>query len=157
MEIRKYEKNDTEQVAKLIRNSVKILNPQESSEQKSSRQTSMNIPLKDWEESFLQKFTVVAEFNWKIVGIAQLEDIGHINWFYCHPDYRRKGIGGQLYAAVEDYAYSKNILTLFTETHPADSPFFIKMGFEKVQTQNSLIRGEVISSFILKKVIFSGK
>lgn len=156
MEIRKFEKSDTEQVAKLIQDSVKILNPQESSEQQSQSQTSSNIPFRDWEESFLQTFTIIAEQNHRVVGIAQLDDTGHINWFYCHPDFRRQGIGGQLYAAIEDYAYSKNIPTLFTETHPTDSPFFFKMGFQKVQKQKSLIRGEIISSFILQKVIYTG-
>ncbi len=156
MEIRKFHKSDTQEVAELLHNSVKILNLQGSSEHTHS-QAAANISFHNWEESFLQKFTIVAELNRTIVGIGQLDNTGHINWFYCHPDYRRRGIGGQLYAALEEHAYWKNIQTLYTEANSGDTPFFVKMGFQKVHKQNTLIKGEIKNSFVLQKKVYPAK
>lgn len=151
MEIRLFKKGDTKQVAYLLRDSVKIPDIQGSTETQIQSWIPNQIHFRDWEELFLQTFTVVAETNSIIVGIAQLEDTGHINCFYCHEDYRREGIGGQLYAAIEDYAYSKGIPILYTETSSADRPFFFQMGFQKVQKQKVLIHGDIKSSYIIEK------
>jgi GNAT superfamily N-acetyltransferase len=154
MEIRLFKKSDAKQVAQLLNNSVKIPDPQGFSEADVQPGTPNIIPLQDWEKTFLNKFTVVAEVDHTIIGIAQLEKTGHINCFYCHQDFRRQGIGGKLYAALEDYALSKHIPVLHTEASTSDCPFFVQMGFQKVQKQKVLIRGEVKESFVMEKKIF---
>ncbi|MDZ7660279.1 GNAT family N-acetyltransferase [Fodinibius sp.] len=151
MEIRLYKKGDIEQVAHLLGDSVSILNAEGYPETEKSSFALNNIQYTDWEETCLTNFTVVAEINNSIVGIGQINYGGHINCFYCHPDYRGQGIGKQLYTALEEYATAKDISTIHTETNALDRPFYFKMGFSTVQKQRVLLNGEIESNFVVQK------
>lgn len=151
MEIRLFQKGDSQQVVNLLHDTADIVDSEGHTETEYPSWSSENLQAQDWDAFFLDKFSIVAEIKQTIVGIAQIEDTGHINCFYCHPDFRRQGIGGQLYAAIEDYARSKNMPTVFTETSSPDRPFFLQMGFEEVQQQKVLIGGKVPTHFIIKK------
>ena len=152
MEIRLYQKGDTPQIEQLLQDSVNIVDT-EGQTQTSTSFWSAGSPDADWESFFLDKFTIVCEIKDTIVGVAQIEDTGHISCFYCHPKFRRQGIGGQLYSAIEDYARSKNIPTIYTETSEADRPFYFQMGFDIVQKQKVLVGGEVPIHYVVKKDI----
>ena len=153
MEIRLYQKGDSEQIARLLQDTVNIVESQGFAETQTESHLQHNPELQDMESFFLDKFTIVAEIKGTIVGVAQIEDNGHIRCFFCHSDFRRQGIGEQLFSAVEDYARSKQIPTIHTETSSSDRPFFLKMGFEDVQKQKVLVGGKVPTHFIIKKDI----
>lgn len=151
MEIRLYRKGDIEQVAHLLGDSVSILNAEGYSETEIHTFAPDNIHFRDWEETCLTKFTVIAESNNRIVGIAQMDYNGHISCFFCHADYRGRGLGKQLYMALEDYAKGKNIGTIYTETNAQYRPFYFKIGFNTVQKQDVLINGKIETNFIIEK------
>jgi len=151
MEIRLYQKGDSKQVVKLLQGTVNIVDTQSYAEIETESGMLDHGQSQDWESFFLDSFTIVAEINSTIVGVAQIEDDGHINCFYCHSDFRRQGIGGQLYTALEDYAKTKRIPTIYSETSSSDRPFFLQMGFEEVQKQKVLIGGKVPTHFVIKK------
>ena len=151
MEIRLYQKGDIEQVAQLLGDTVSILNAEGYSEAEIHSFAPDNIHFRDWEETCLNKFTVVAENNNRIVGIGQIDFSGHISCFFCHPNHRGRGLGKQLYLALEDYAKAKNIGTIHTETNAQHRPFYFKVGFSTVQKQDVLLNGKVETNFIIKK------
>lgn len=151
MEIRLYKKGDIEQIAHLLGDSVSMLNVEGFTETEMHSVISNNMPVKDWEETCLSKFTVVAENNNRIIGIGQIDKNGHISCFYCHPDYRGQGTGRKLYKALEEFATAKNISAIHTETSALDRPFFFKMGFSTVQKQRVLLEGEIQSNFVVEK------
>jgi len=47
----------------------------------------------DWKESVRQRNPFVVEHEGKIIGFAELEANGHIDGFYCHHQWQRKGVG----------------------------------------------------------------
>lgn len=151
MEIRLYQKGDSTKVVKLLQDTVNIIDTQDYAEIETRSGVLDYEQSRDWEAFFLDSFTIVAEIKNTIVGVAQIEDNGHISCFYCHSDFRRQGIGGQLYAALEDYAKSKRIPTIYTETSSSDRPFFLQMGFEDVQKQKVLVGGKVPTHYVIKK------
>ncbi len=151
MEIRLYKKGDIEQIVHLLGDTVSILNAEGYSETEIHTFAPDNIHFKDWEETCLTNFTVVAENNGRIVGIAQIDYRGHISCFYCHPDYRGRGLGKQLYLALEDYAKGKNMGTIHTETNAQDRAFYFKVGFTTVQKQDVLLNGKIETTFIIEK------
>lgn len=151
MEIRLYKKGDIEQIAHLLGDSVSILNAEGFSKTEMHSVAPDNIHFKDWEETCLTKFTVVAQCDNRIVGIGQIDKTGHISCFYCHPNYRGQGTGRQLYTALEEYATAQNISAIHTETSALDRPFYFKMGFSTVQKQRVLLNGEIQSNFVVEK------
>lgn len=153
MDIRLYKKGDISQVTQLLDDSVTILNAEGYSETEAQSMAPNDIHFENWEKTFLQDFTILAESNNSIIGIAQLSRIGHISCFYCHPKSRRQGIGQKLYTALEEYALAKNMPVLHTETTTLNLPFYVKMGFKIVQNQNVLIGGGIEENFIIKKKV----
>lgn len=151
MDIRLYKKGDISQVTQLFDDSVTILDTEEYSEEEARSMAPNNIHFENWEKTCLQNFTILAESNNSIIGIAQLSRIGHISCFYCHPDNRRQGVGQKLFTALEEYALAKNIPVLHTETTTLNLPFYVRMGFKTVQNQNVLIGGDIQENFIIKK------
>ncbi len=151
MDIRLYKKGDISQVAELLSDSVSILDTEEYSETEVRSFAPNKIHFENWEQTCLEKFTILAEVGNNIIGIAQADKIGHISCFYCHPDYRRRGIGLLLFEALEEYALGKNIPVIHTETDPLNLPFYVKLGFRTVQQQDVLIGGEIKEHFIIEK------
>lgn len=151
MILRLFRKGDAKQVAQLFGDTVKIVNKEEYSETEHHIWTPDDLQFQRWEENCLNNFTIVAEVDDTIVALAQFEDIGHISCFYCHPDYQRRGIGRQLYEAIEDYASTKNIPIIYTEANITTRTFFLKMGFTHVQKLKALVRGEMFTNYVMKK------
>ncbi len=157
MHIRLYQKGDIKQVARLFQDTVTILNSSKYTETEIRMWAPNNIHFRDWEQSCLEKFTIVAEINREIVGFAQLNNDGHINAFYCRPDHQGKGIGKQLYATIEDYAQSHGISRIYTEVHASVRPFFTKLGFKNTQKQTVLVHGDMEENYVIhKKLSLSG-
>src|ERR1700761_6912824 len=69
----------------------------------------------DWIERLKQKNPFVAEHDGALVGFAELDLDGHIDRFYGHHLWQRKGVGKLLYAAVEAEALRLKLGLLFTE------------------------------------------
>lgn len=153
MEIRLFKKSDAEQVAQLFFDTVHIVNRQDYSEEQIRAWAPDNIHFRNWEKSCLEKFTLVTELNGTIIGFAQFEDNGHIDCFYCHHEHQKQGVGTQLYNAIEDYARTRRITKIYTEASITARPFFMKMGFSYVQKQKVLIRGEILTNYIMEKEI----
>ena len=153
MNIRLYQKGDLEQLARLLQETVNIVGSEGHTETQAQSWTPNNLSRRDLEEFFMDRFTIVAEHNGKLIGVAQMDDTGHINCFYCDPEFRRQGIGSQLFTVIEDFAQSKNISTIYTETSQEDLPFYLKMGFREVQRQKVLIGGEVPTHVVIEKKV----
>jgi N-acetylglutamate synthase-like GNAT family acetyltransferase len=151
MNIRLYQRGDIEQVTKLFQDTVSTLGHDDYSETEIRMWAPDTTHFRDWEESCLQKFTLVAEVSNEIIGFAQLNNDGHINAFYCRPDHQGKGIGKKLYQIIEDYALSKGITKIYTEVHTSVRSFFTKLGFESLQKQKVLIQGDIKTNYVVLK------
>ncbi|MGD8426789.1 MAG: GNAT family N-acetyltransferase [Balneolaceae bacterium] len=153
MYIRLFKKGDAEQVSRLFNDTVQIVNKFDYSETQINNWPADNIHLQDWEANCLDKFTLVAEDNQRIIAFAQFEDHGHIDGLYCHHEYQRMGIGSQLFDAMEDYARSKGLNKIYTEANITTRPFFMKMGFSYVQKQRVLVHGDMVTVYVMEKEI----
>lgn len=81
-----------------------------------------NMSYETWLEKLQTKLTYVVEENGQIVGFGQLESDGHIDCFYCHNKYQRKGIGSMLLNHIEKTAGALGIKQLFTEVSSLPIP-----------------------------------
>jgi len=105
----------------------------------------------DWIERVRQRNPFIAEHDGKIVGFAELEANGHIDRFYCHHQWQRKGIGKLLYRAIEEDASRMKLALLFAEVILTAREFFLSRGFEIVKEENNLICGAKAIRFQMQK------
>jgi putative acetyltransferase len=88
-----------------------------------------------------------------IAGFGELETNGHIDCFYCHKNYQRRGVGSQIYQAIEVKALELSMSRLFTEASITAKPFFQRLGFSVVKEQEVTRRGETFINYAMEKFL----
>ncbi len=104
-----------------------------------------------WKERFKKYHVYVAEEDGRIVGFTELDTIGHIDCFFVHHEWQRRGVGARLMERVVATAGGKQIPRLFAEVSITAVPFFRGQGFVVVR-ENEAIRGKVkFKQFVMER------
>ena len=152
MLIRLFQKQDSDQIARLFHDTVREVNIHDYSTAQVNAWAPDDLHIEEWSESCAKKFTYVAkEEDGEIIGFGQLEANGHIDCFFCHKDYQRCGVGTRLYRAIEAKALELRIEGLFVEASITARAFFKNRGFVVVKEQQVTIRGENFTNFAMDK------
>ena len=152
MLIRLFQKQDSDQIARLFHDTVREVNIHDYSTAQVNAWAPDDLHIEEWSESCAEKFTYVAEEeDGEIIGFGQLEANGHIDCFFCHKDYQRCGVGTRLYRAIEAKALELRIESLFVEASITARAFFKNRGFVVVKEQQVTIRGENFTNFAMDK------
>ena len=104
-----------------------------------------------WARRCERKLPWVAEIAGRPVAFAELDPDGHIDCFYGHPDWHRKGVGSALMARVEQEARARGIGRLYAEVSITARPFFEKAGFRFLADHDAEIRGVKLRNFRMEK------
>jgi putative acetyltransferase len=151
MQIRKYEIADTAQIVQLFYDTVHQINIHDYTKAQVDAWAPADINIEIWIKSLSSKLTFVAEDGGIIVGFGQLETNGHIDCFYCHKDFQRKGVGTQILEHIESKAKDLGIDKIFTEASITAKPFFERHKFIAIKKQAVERRGQKFINFIMKK------
>lgn len=95
-----------------------------------------------WKARFKKYRVYVAEEDKCIVGFTELDSTGHIDCFFVHHEWQRRGVGTRLMERVVETAGSKRIPRLFAEVSITAVAFFLHQGFVIVR-ENEAIRQQV--------------
>ncbi|BAY83755.1 hypothetical protein NIES267_32460 [Calothrix parasitica NIES-267] len=153
IDIRLFQKQDAEQIAKLFHQTVRKVNINDYSINQVKAWAPDDIYFRDWVNLCSSKFTYVADDNGIIAGFGELDSDGHIDCFYSNKDYQRMGVGKKIYYAIEAKASELGIHRLYTEASITAKPFFLRMGFSVIKTQRVERRGESFINYAMEKYI----
>ena len=153
MKLRIYEIADTEEIMKLFYDTVHEVNIHDYTQEQVDAWAPSNMDIHLWIKGLGSKFTYVAEEQGKIIAFGELEANGHIDRFYCHKDFQRKGIGKKILEQLESKARSLKIEKLFLEASITAKPFFESQNFIVVKQQEVERRGQTLINFIMEKSI----
>lgn len=153
MQIRLFRPEDADQIATLFHETVREVNVRDYSIAQVQAWSPDDLYFRDWATVCAQRFTYVAELDGLIVGFGELETNGHIDCFYCHKDYQRRGVGRSIYYAIELKARELNLDRLFTEASITAKPFFESLGFTLITAQQVLRRGETFTNYRVEKTL----
>ena len=92
MNIRKYQLSDCKEIADLFYNTVHTVNAEDYTKEQLDVWAAANVDLVDWNNSFLEHYTVVATDNGIIVGFGDIDQSGYLDRLFVHKDYQRRGI-----------------------------------------------------------------
>jgi putative acetyltransferase len=152
--VRCFIETDATQVAQLFHDTVRTINALDYSQPQLKAWAPDNVEFRDWVGLGVNstRYTVVAEDSEKLLlGFAELEHDGHIDCFYCHKDYQRRGIGRLLYREVEKQAMAQANIRIVVDASITSRPFFEAMGFTVVQEQTVLCREQFFKNFRMEK------
>jgi len=153
MRVRTYEIGDTEEVMKLFYDTVHEVNIRDYTQAQVNAWAPANMDTEAWIRGLSSKFTYIAVEGDKIIGFGELEESGHIDRFYCHKDFQRKGVGTQILEQIESKASLLGIKKLFTEASITAKAFFESKGFVVVRQQEVERRGQKFINFLMEKTI----
>ncbi|MDP3174505.1 MAG: GNAT family N-acetyltransferase [Phenylobacterium sp.] len=85
------------------------------------------------------------------VGYIDLEADGHIDHMYLRPEFVGKGVGSQLYDALETAARTHGVYRLYVEASEAARRMFLRKGFQVVARRDFAVRGVAIHNYAMEK------
>lgn len=153
MEIRRFKVGEESEIWTLFYETVHKVNAKDYTRQQiEAWAPSAQLP-KRWIQRLKQKKPFVALFEGRIIGLAELENDGHIDCFYCAHDFQRKGVGKALFSKIEQEASQMGISKLFTEASITAVEFFKSRGFEMSGKQIVEYNGEKFTNYAMYKYV----
>ena len=107
--------------------------------------------MKEWAERLAQKNPFVAIAGEEIVGMAEMEADGFIDFFYVHPKWQGRGVGKALLATLESEAAKLGVSTIFADVSVTAKPFFLSRGFRVTESRSNIIQGHPAPNFRMEK------
>jgi putative acetyltransferase len=153
IKVRLFKVQDAKQIAQLFHDTVREVNIRNYSSNQVKVWAPDNLHFRNWVDVCSTRFTYVAAEESLIAGFGELELNGHIDCFYCHKSYQRRGVGRQIYSAIEAKAVELSMSRLFVEASITAQPFFQRMGFSVIKQQKVPHRGEIFINYLMEKLL----
>lgn len=87
------------------------------------------------------------------VAYALLEQDGHLDMLYCHPDHTKQGLAEALLERMEQRGRSLGIARLYTEASELARPAFERAGYSFRQRRDFEINGVPIHNYAMEKLL----
>ena len=104
-----------------------------------------------WKERFKKYHVYVAEEDACIIGFTELDSTGHIDCFFVHHQWQRRGVGTRLMDRVVATAGRKQMSRLFAEVSITAVPFFLNRGFVIVRENEVTWREVKLKQFAMER------
>ena len=153
--IRSFEDGDAELLAALGRAAIESIGPEAYSEEQ----------VEAWLSNFAgpEVYQAQADAGTQIfiatddddapVAYAMLEQTGHLDHLYCHPDHTNEGLASSLLETAALYAKYHGITHLFTEASHIAKPAFESAGYTAMKKRTFEIDGVEITNGAMVKTI----
>ena len=109
--------------------------------------------MSQWADRLARKNPFVAVVDEEIVGMAEIEPNGFIDYFYVHPRWQDKGIGKALLATLESEAAKLGVNVISANVSITAKPFFLSRGFRVTEAQSNVILGHPAPNFRMQKTL----
>lgn len=113
------------------------------------------LKAESWQSRWEKCVPLVAVSDKQIVGFVEFELNGHIDCFYCHPNFQGKGVGSCLLAEVEKKALRQRNERIYAEVSLNAKTFFEYRGFQVIKGQTVERQGVKLQNFLMEKEIRS--
>lgn len=148
MIIRKYLASDCNSLADLFYETVHTVNAEDYSQEQLNVWATGKVDLEQWNQSFMEHYTVVAIEDEKIVGFGDIDQTGYLDRLYVHKDYQKKGVATAICNALEGAVDTAQITTHASITA---KPFFEKRGYQVIKQQHVERGGMALINYVMKK------
>jgi putative acetyltransferase len=88
-----------------------------------------------WADRLSKGTVFVYEVDHQILGFARVEESGHLDLLYVHPEFQRQGIARALFEQVLTWASRQGIPRITSDVSITARPFFEHYGFHVVKPQ----------------------
>lgn len=147
MIIRKYQPSDCQKLADLFYNTVHAVNAKDYAKEQLDVWASGQVDLAEWNQSFLEHYSLVAVQSEIIVGFGDVAENGYLDRLFVHKDYQGAGVATAICAGLEQACQGK----IFTHASITARGFFAQRGYRLLKEQQVERQGILLTNFIMEK------
>ncbi len=151
MLIRTHRNGDIPGISRLYYDTVHLINSHDYTREQIDAWAPAVPDVSFWKERFKKYRVYVAEENECIVGFSELDTTGHIDCFFVHHQWQRRGVGTRLMKRVEATAVRQQMPRLFAEVSVTAMPFFRDWGFVVVRENEAVRRDVKLKQFAMER------
>lgn len=148
--IRPYQPGEEPQLRELFYNTVHHVNQRDYTQEQREAWAPARYDANVWAARIMQSEPFVALYNDSIVGFADVQTDGYIDFFFCHHAYQGKGVGKALMKHLLKTGRRFGIKRFYADVSITAKPFFQHYGFEVVRQQQKEVRGVVLTNFLME-------
>ncbi len=152
IKIRRAQLSDLQEIHTLFVETIRAICSQDYSGEQINAWTSSVENQDRWKRLILNQFSIVAEHEGKIVGLAALDDPEYLDFLYVHKDYQSQGIATLLFDELKLESLHKGKYKLISDVSITARPFFEVKGFEVVKENRKEVRGVELMNYRMKEV-----
>jgi putative acetyltransferase len=155
MRIRRYEQGDGEHLKTVFSDAVLNTGPRGYSEQQVRAWAARADDVHEYDERAADGRTLLVAVDEQNnpVAYGDLEQDGHVDHLFCHPDAGRRGVASALYAELEKQAREWKLQRLYVEASEIARPFFAGKGFTLIRRNDFDFEGTPIHNYIMEKFL----
>lgn len=150
MTLRNYKPSDCAILADLFYHTVHGVNAGDYTEEQLNAWATGSVDLAEWNRSFLDHNTVVAEDGGRIAGFGDMDQTGYLDRLYVHKDHQNQGIATAICDRLEQAAITGRIITHASITA---KPFFLHRGYRVVREQQVCRNGIWLTNFVMERLL----
>ena len=151
MLIRFHRNSDIPDIARLFYDTIHRVNSNDYTREQIDAWAPAVPEVSFWKERAKRYRVYVAEEDDRIVGFTELESTGHIDCFFVHHEWQRRGVGSRLLERVVATARRERIPRLFAEVSITAAPFFRNRGFVVVRENEATRRNVKLKQFAMER------
>lgn len=146
--LRRYRPEDCPLLGQLFYDTVHTVNAVDYTPEQLAAWAPELPDMEQWNRSFLEHTTFVAETEGVIAGFGDIDGTGYLDRLYVHRDYQKKGIGRALCDALErSVGEAERIVTHASLTA---KPFFLRRGYLVKKEQQVEKNGILLTNFVME-------
>jgi putative acetyltransferase len=150
--LRQFKPEDAEALAVVYRDAVRTVGPVAYTKEQVESWARYPEDIEEFRARLSRGVTLIAEEDGFVVAFGQLEPDDHLAFLYCSGRFCRKGIGAEIYRALEAHAWQKGVSAISTDASRISRPFFARHGYSVVEVEHVVRSGIEFERFrMLKK------
>ena len=149
--IRPYQPGEEPQLRELFYNTVHNVNQRDYTPEQRNAWAPAQYDVNAWARRLLESEPFVALDNDTIVGFADVQSDGYIDFFFCHHAYQGKGVGKALMQHILKTGKRYGVKRFYANVSITAKLFFQHYGFDVVRQQQKEVRGVVLTNFLMEK------
>ena len=147
MYLRRFQKEDLQDLIALFKDTVQAINSKDYSEAEIQAWITSKTNFADWLESLTRHYCLLAIYNQNIVGFGDITADGYLDRLFVHRDFQGQGIATVLCDQLELQAKG----AIVTHASITAKGFFEKRGYRTIKEQKVFRNGVWLKNYVMQK------
>ena len=153
--VRPHRNGDIPDISRLYYDTIHLINARDYSREQVEAWAPRVPDASFWAERIKKYRVYVAEQEKSVVGFTELDTNGHIDCFFVHYQWQRRGIGTRLMDKLVVTARRERMPRLFAEVSITAAPFFRNHGFTVLRETTAVRRNVALKQFAMERWLVS--